>query len=331
MSLPILVTMGEPAGIGPDVCLALAQKAWPVVIMGSLTVLAERAAMLGVQVTFLEYVADVPCVPKKNQLMVLDYPEPSPVEAGILNIHHASYVMKLLHEAVQRCLTGEFQALVTAPVHKGILNDAGYHFTGHTELLAELTGADEVVMLLVSDDMRMGLVTTHLPLKEVSKAITPQRLEKTIRILHHALQADFSISSPHIAVAGLNPHAGESGHLGREEIEVVMPVLARLREEGLKLSGPMPADTLFTHRVMKPFDALLAMYHDQGLPVLKYASFGRAVNITLGLPMIRTSVDHGTALELAGTGQADAGSLLAAVKQAQIMVAYRARGSDVAC
>lgn len=320
---PLLVSMGEPAGIGPDVCLALAGYQIPLVILGDKTLLHARANQLGLSVTLHEYVPGSMPVVAKGQLTVLTRPGLRAVEAGVLNQDNAAYVMHLLEEAVRLCLAAEFQALVTAPVHKGVLNDAGFSFTGHTEFLARACGVEEVVMLLASDTMRMALVTTHLPLRDVAAAITPARLDKTIRILNTSLQRDFGVDSPQIGVAGLNPHAGESGHLGREEIDVISPALDVLRHEGFKLRGPLPADTLFTSQGMQGCDALLAMYHDQGLSVLKYASFGRAVNITLGLPMIRTSVDHGTALDLAGSGRADAGSLIAAVNQAADMAIYR--------
>jgi 4-hydroxythreonine-4-phosphate dehydrogenase len=320
---PILVSMGEPAGIGPDVCLALAGHAVPLVILGDKKILAERAAMLGLGIQLHDYHVSVTPVVADNQLTVLSTPGLGAVDAGLLNVEHAPYVMQLLNIAVQRCLAGEFSALVTAPVHKANLNHAGFDFTGHTEFLAAACGVDEVVMLLASSKMRMALVTTHLPLRAVPDAITSVKLSKIIKILNAALMRDFGVETPVIGVAGLNPHAGESGCLGREEIEVIAPVLDALRQTGLKLRGPLPADTLFTQAGMAGCDALLAMYHDQGLSVLKHASFGKAVNITLGLPMIRTSVDHGTALDLAGSGHADAGSMLEAVNQAAIMVKHR--------
>ncbi len=321
----MLVSMGEPAGIGPDVCLALAGHPIPLVILGDKALLKMRAAKLGLSIVFHDYQPGHVPVVAKNQLTVLTQPGLNPVEAGVLNIDNSAYVMGLLRRAVSLCLSGEFSALVTAPVHKAILNQAGFAFTGHTEFLAMLCGVDEVVMLLASETMRMALVTTHLPLSEVPKAITPKRLTHSIQILNAALQSNFGIDTPEIGVAGLNPHAGESGHLGPEEIEIISPVLDMLRQKGLKLRGPLPADTLFTKEGMQGTDALLAMYHDQGLSVLKYASFGRAVNITLGLPMIRTSVDHGTALDLAGTGRAHAGSLIEAVNQAAMMAKHRER------
>ena len=322
--MPILVSMGEPAGIGPDICLALAGHPVPLVILGDKALLETRAVKLGLHIRFDDYQAGCLPVVAENHLTVLHVPGLNHVEAGVLNIENAAYVMNILKKAVQLCLSGEFKALVTAPVHKAILNQAGFVFTGHTEFLAAACGVDDVVMLLVSDLMRMALVTTHLSLREVPDAITKERLTHCIQILNAALKNDFGIDKPEIGVAGLNPHAGESGHLGREEIEVISPALEVLRQKGLKLRGPLPADTLFTEMGMQGLDAVLAMYHDQGLSVLKYSSFGRAVNITLGLPMIRTSVDHGTALNLAGSGRAHAGSLIAAVNQAAIMAKHRA-------
>ncbi len=321
--MPLLVSMGEPAGIGPDICLALAGHPEPLVVLGDKALLSARAKALGLSVHIQDYQPGEMPVVGNNQLTVLNYAGLDSVQAGVLNIKHAEYVMGLLDTAVKHCLSGEFQALVTAPVNKAVLNQAGFSFTGHTEFLAARCGVDDVVMLLASDTMRMALVTTHLPLRAVADAITPERLFKIIHILNTALKRDFGVETPQIGVAGLNPHAGESGHLGHEEIEVISPVLEALRKQGLKLRGPLPADTLFTKAGMHECDALLAMYHDQGLPVLKHASFGRAVNITLGLPIIRTSVDHGTALELAGTGRADAGSLFEAVRQAAFMAKHQ--------
>ncbi len=322
---PLLVSMGEPAGIGPDVCLALAGHAMPLVVLGDKALLQTRADMLGLCVQFADYIPGVMPIVAPHHLTVLSHPRLAEVEAGELNLENAAYVVELLSTAAKRCLSGEFSALVTAPVHKAILNDAGFAFSGHTEFLAEACGVDDVVMMLTSGSMRMALVTTHIPLKEVASAITSARLTKTLRILNAALIRDFGVDAPHIGVAGLNPHAGESGHLGREEIEIMIPVLKALQQEGLQLRGPLPADTLFTQHGMQGCDALLAMYHDQGLSVLKYTGFGQAVNITLGLPMIRTSVDHGTALDLAGTGRAQPGSLLAAVNQAAMMAKNRER------
>ena len=304
---PIVVSSGEPAGIGPDICLQLAARNWPVplVILGDKTLLAERAKALGIQIANLDirHIAlDAPCI------------------TGTLNTANAGYVLRMLDEAIAGCLSGEYSAMVTAPVHKGVINDAGIAFTGHTEYLAEKTATPRVVMLLAGAGLRVALVTTHLALKDVPGALTQEKLESTLRILHTALQAKFGIARPRILVAGLNPHAGESGHMGSEEIEIISPALTRLRAEGMQLIGPLPADTLFTKNVLANSDAQVAMYHDQGLAVLKYAAFDEGVNITLGLPIIRTSVDHGTALDLAGTGRASATSLFAAVDCALAMV-----------
>ncbi len=252
----------------------------------------------------------------RQRLEILHVPLRARCTAGRPDPANAAYVLDLLDRAVDGCLSGEFQAMVTAPLHKAVINDAGISFTGHTEYLAARTGAPLPVMLLVGGGMRVALVTTHLPLREVSTRITVDRLESTLKILHDDLRERFRIASPRIVVCGLNPHAGESGHLGNEEQQVIAPTLARLRDSGMQLTGPMPADTAFLPERLADCDAVLAMYHDQGLPVLKHASFGQAVNVTLGLPVIRTSVDHGTALDLTGTGKADAGSLLAAVRLA---------------
>jgi 4-hydroxythreonine-4-phosphate dehydrogenase len=238
------------------------------------------------------------------------------VQAGRLDPRNARYVLDTLDTAIAGCRDGRFHALVTGPVHKAVINDAGIAFTGHTEYLAAATGTAQVVMMLATEGLRVALVTTHLPLREVSAAITAARLEQVIRVLQHDLQVRFAIDQPRIKVCGLNPHAGEDGHLGREEIDIITPVLEKLRATGMHLDGPLPADTVFTPQHMAASDAILAMYHDQGLPVLKHLGFGRAVNITLGLPIIRTSVDHGTALDRAGTGQVDGGSLQLAIEYA---------------
>jgi len=254
--------------------------------------------------------------PTDGQLEVLPVSLRTTAQPGVLNPANADYVLETLRVATNGCLNGSFAAMVTGPIHKGVINEAGQPFSGHTEFLAELTGATTPVMMLVADTLRVALVTTHLPLRDVANAITPTRLEQVIQVLHRDLQTRFGISHPRIAVAGLNPHAGESGHMGDEEMTIINPVLTRLRNAGMQLTGPLPADTLFTPKPLAQADAVLAMYHDQGLPVLKYAGFGHAVNITLGLPIIRTSVDHGTALDLAAKGQADPSSLNAAVEQA---------------
>lgn len=307
---PIVVTSGEPAGIGPELCLQLALRAWPVplVVLGDRDLLASRARMLGRDI---------------GGLNILHLPLVAPAIAGQPNVANAHYVLQLLDRALAGCVAGEFSAMVTAPVHKGIINDAGIAFTGHTEYLAEHTGTPRVVMLLAGAGLRVALATTHLALKDVPTAITQASLESALRILHHDLQGKFGIVQPRILVAGLNPHAGEDGHMGREEIDVIIPVLNRLRAEGMQLVGPLPADTLFTKSVLAGSDAQLAMYHDQGLAVLKYAAFDEGINVTLGLPIIRTSVDHGTALDLAGTGKASANSLFAAVDAAIDMTERR--------
>ncbi|MBU0689150.1 MAG: 4-hydroxythreonine-4-phosphate dehydrogenase PdxA [Gammaproteobacteria bacterium] len=320
VSAPLIITSGEPAGIGPDLCLQLVRETQPLVVIADKTLLQQRAAQLGIEVEFHAYSPAEPLA--SGKLSVLHVPLARPVVAGQLDSKNASYVLQMLSRAAQGCVSGEFSGMVTAPVHKGVINDAGIPFTGHTEFLAEQTKTPLVVMMLDGGGMRVALTTTHLPLREVADAITPKLLEDILRILHRDLQCRFGIARPRILVAGLNPHAGECGHLGREEIEVMIPVLDKLRAEGMNVSEPLPADTLFAAHRLRECDAVLAMYHDQGLPVLKHASFGEGVNITLGMPIIRTSVDHGTALELAGTGKANVGSLLEAIKVATEMVQY---------
>lgn len=318
---PLILTAGEPAGIGPDLCVLLAQTqpAGRIVILADRDVLAERAGQLGLPFAVPDHVPgdDAP-------VSVLHLPVAVSVEPGVLNAANGRYVLDTLRRAVAGCLSGEFTGLVTGPVHKGVINEAGVDFTGHTEFLAEQTGTPRVVMMLAGGGMRVALATTHLPLREVAGAITRDDLTQTLSILHTALIRDFGLAAPRILVAGLNPHAGEGGHLGREEIDVIEPVLELLRGEGMNLVGPMPADTLFQRKNLDAADAVLAMYHDQGLPVLKHASFGAGVNITLGLPIIRTSVDHGTALDLAGTGRIDPGSLGVAIETALSMARHRA-------
>ncbi len=315
--LRIAITAGEPAGIGPDIVLTLLQQqqwAADLVVIADPTVLHDRAQQLGINLHLRPYTpteAQRPCV--AGECFILPVACAAPVTTGVLNPANAEYVLQTLRRAVTGCLSGEFAAMVTAPLHKGVINDASIPFTGHTEFLAELTGAPLPVMMLTAGTLRVALATTHVPLKMVSGLITQALLAEVLTILHHDLQTQFGIVDPRILVCGLNPHAGESGHLGREEIEVITPVVQRLCEQGMQLSGPLPADTLFTPRHLQGADAVLAMYHDQGLPVLKYAGFGKAINITLGLPIIRTSVDHGTALDLAGTGKAETGSLREAI------------------
>ena len=322
--LPVIaVTSGEPAGIGPELCLRLAGRHSDVrpVILGDRHLLAERAAQLGLAVEIRDYSPHNAV--DRDVVEVLHVPLRAPSVAGQLAAVNGPYVLELLDRALAGCQTGEFAAMVTAPVHKGVINEAGVHFTGHTEYLAEKTATPLVVMMLAgetaSGPLRVALATTHLPLRDVPAAITTTVLEQTLRILHADLRGKYGIAEPRILVAGLNPHAGEGGYLGMEEIEVISPLLNRLRAEGMQLSGPYPADTMFTPPVLAQGDAVLAMYHDQGLTALKYATFGHGINVTLGLPIIRTSVDHGTALELAGTGRADPGSLFEAVAEATRM------------
>lgn len=319
MDLPrLLLTPGEPAGIGPDLAVMLAQQALPVALTAVCDpgLLRERARQLGLSLRLV--IADSPERRRHQpgELSILPVQLAAPATAGRLDPRNAGYVLGTLRLAAQTVLACQADALVTAPVHKGVVNDAGTPFTGHTEFLAELCGAPTPVMMLAAGDLRVALATTHLALREVPAAITRPRLEAVLRVLQHDLRRRFGIDAPRILVCGLNPHAGEGGHLGREEIEVIAPVLQALRAEGMDLAGPLPADTLFTPRQLQGADAVLAMYHDQGLPVLKHAGFGEAVNITLGLPLIRTSVDHGTALDLAGSGKAESGSLLAALHMA---------------
>lgn len=311
----IVITAGEPAGIGLDLCVALAQHAFDarITVLADSQALLDRAKQLKLD---LEVIPKPPTEahPGKGQLHVKHISALAPIQAGMLNAENSAYVLGLLDAAQQGCQQGEFDAMVTAPVHKGVINDAGIDFSGHTEYLAEKTNTAQVVMMLVGGGMRVALATTHLPLTQVSQAITTESLTTTIRILHADLIQKFGIERPRIFVAGLNPHAGEGGYLGHEEIDTINPVLESLRAEGMDLIGALPADTMFSQKNLSLADAFLAMYHDQGLPVLKHASFGEGVNITLGLPIIRTSVDHGTALDLAGTGKADIGSLIAAVQ-----------------
>jgi 4-hydroxythreonine-4-phosphate dehydrogenase len=312
----IVITSGEPAGIGPDACVVLAQDAWQsdLVVAADASLLEATAASLGLPLTIEIYDSSRPAhAHRPGVLSVLHAPTAEPVTAGRLDPRNAPYVIGMLDRACDGCMNGEFAAMVTAPVQKSTLMDAGFPFIGHTEYLAERTRAALPVMMLQSAALRVALVTTHLALADVPRAITPQRLRATLRIVHTDLQRHFSFSAPRIAVLGLNPHAGESGHLGREEIEVISPVIRQLQSEGLDVRGPIPADTAFTPQFLATIDVVVAMYHDQGLPVIKHAGFGNAVNITLGLPIVRTSVDHGTALSLARSGRADTGSLRAAL------------------
>ncbi|QJR09361.1 4-hydroxythreonine-4-phosphate dehydrogenase [Usitatibacter rugosus] len=306
----IAITAGEPAGIGPDLCVLLAAKpfAGDLVFLADRDVLVARAKQRGVTLSLPDYAPS-----ERQPASLLHIPAPQPVAPGKLDPRNARHVLALLDRALDGCVAGEFGAMVTAPVQKSTINDAGVAFTGHTEYLAERTSTPKVVMMLVGGTLRVALATTHLPLSAVPAAVTRENIEQTLRIIDRDLRTRFGIAKPRILVAGLNPHAGESGHLGREEIERIAPALATVKAEGIGASGPYPADTLFTPRMLEGADAVLAMYHDQGLPVLKHGSFGDAVNVTLGLPIIRTSVDHGTALDLAGHGAIDTGSLEAAL------------------
>jgi 4-hydroxythreonine-4-phosphate dehydrogenase len=341
LSEPLAITSGEPAGIGPDLCvqLAVAPPDIPFVIIADKNLLQQRAAQLGIDLQVQDFVSQKTRSKEQGArgrgqhfspstfhlspvLSVIHVPLVAECHAGVLNAANSRYVLATLKCAIKGCQTGEFSGMVTAPVHKGIINDAGIPFSGHTEFLAEQTGAERVVMMLVGGGMRVALATTHLALKDVPPAITASLLENVLRIIQHDLQVRFGITQPRILIAGLNPHAGESGYLGREEIEVMIPVLDKLRAAGMDVSAPLPADTLFTPDKLANCDCVLSMYHDQGLPVLKHASFGQGVNVTLGLPFIRTSVDHGTALDLAGTGKADSGSLLEAIRLAAQMARY---------
>ncbi|MBY5922393.1 4-hydroxythreonine-4-phosphate dehydrogenase PdxA [Ferrimonas balearica] len=315
----IAITPGEPAGIGPDLVIQLAQQDWPVelVICADPELMTQRAKLLGLPLSLRPYQPSQPAKPQQaGTLTIAPAKLAAPVKPGQLDENNSAYVVDTLKFACEHNLSGEFAAVVTGPVHKGIINQAGISFSGHTEFFAQQAGCQDVVMMLATEGLQVALVTTHIPLAYVAKAITPARLEKVIRILHQDLREKFAIEQPHVLVCGLNPHAGEGGHLGREELEVIEPTLAALRSEGMLLTGPLPADTLFQPKYLDQADVVLAMYHDQGLPVLKYKGFGRALNITLGLPFIRTSVDHGTALELAGTGQADCGSFRVALSKA---------------
>ncbi len=320
----IVYTAGEPAGIGPDLAILLAQEHQDdeIVVICDPVVLQNRAIQLGCEVTLEEVsLDDAPSETPSGVLRYYPIAYSSAVISGQLNPDNAQALLAGLTFAAQGCLSGQFDAVVTGPVHKGVINDAGIPFSGHTEFFADLAHVEKVVMMLAAGDLRVALVTTHLPLKSVSDAITIPVLEQTLAITNTTLQSQFGISSPRIAVCGLNPHAGEDGHLGREEIDVINPVIKHCQEQGMKVSGAWPADTIFLPERLADVDVVVAMYHDQGLPVLKHAGFSRAVNVTLGLPFIRTSVDHGTALDLAGTGQIHTGSVYAAINMASNMLA----------
>ncbi|MBM7456728.1 4-hydroxythreonine-4-phosphate dehydrogenase [Oceanisphaera litoralis] len=322
----IAITPGEPAGIGPELMLALAAQDWPaeLVVIADPELIQSRADALGKQLTLQPYRPELPPRPQRaGTLTIAPVKLARPATPGVLDEANGLYVLETLKRASDGNMNGEFAAVVTGPVHKGIINKAGVSFSGHTEFFAQQANVPDVVMLLATPGLRVAQVTTHIPLAYVAKAITEERLSKIIRILHAELKEKFALPSPRIYVCGLNPHAGEDGHLGREELDIIIPTLETLRAEGMDLVGPLSSDTVFQQKYMQDADAFLAMYHDQGLPVLKYIGFGQAVNITLGLPFIRTSVDHGTALELAGTNKIDAGSMLCALNQAIEMIEKR--------
>ena len=326
----IALTPGEPAGIGPDLIVALAQRqhSAQLIAIADPKLLQQRAQQLGLTLRVCAWNHSLPRQSSRaGELFIAPVALATPVHAGVLDKTNAHYVLRTLEAAADGCTNKHFDAIVTAPVHKGIINDAGVEFSGHTEFFAERTHTKNVVMMLATEQLRVALATTHLPLAEVPRHITRDNLTTVLRILHRDLREKFGFAQPRIVVLGLNPHAGESGHLGREEIDVIEPCLEALRKEGMHLIGPLPADTAFTPKVLQHADAVLAMYHDQGLPVLKYQGFGRAVNITLGLPIIRTSVDHGTALDLAGTGKADGGSLQTALALACDLVQKSTRNN----
>jgi 4-hydroxythreonine-4-phosphate dehydrogenase len=314
----IALTSGEPAGVGPELCLAIARERLDceLVCLGDRSLLAARASALKLPVALVEYDASMRAPHSPDRLNVLHLPLGTPSVPGKLDRANGRYVLDLIDRAVDGAMTGEFDAIVTAPVQKSVINEAGIPFTGHTEYLAERTRAALPVMMLATEDLRVALATTHLPLKDVSAAITIESLCQVLGILDHDLRQWWGLKTPRIAVCGLNPHAGESGHLGTEEINVIAPAIARMRERGIDVTGPVPADTAFVPARLAECDAVLAMFHDQGLPVIKHSGFDRAVNVTLGLPILRTSVDHGTALDLAGTGKADHRSLAAAIRLA---------------
>ncbi len=333
----IALTSGEPAGIGPDLCLQVAAQPLPceLICLADRNLLAERARQLGINIVLRAYAPDAAASPQQHRarphepgtLSVLHVPLGHPCTAGQLDPTNAPYVLALLDRAIDGCCNGEFAALVTAPVHKGLINTAGVSFTGHTEYLAARTHSPRPVMMLATDTLRVALATTHVPLREVSAAISTESLCEILTIIVTDLRRWWGISTPRVAVCGLNPHAGEGGYLGDEEIRFITPAIERLRSTGIDVSGPLPADTAFVPHNWAKFDVVLAMYHDQGLPVIKYAGFQSAVNITLGLPILRTSVDHGTALDLAGTGRADAGSLTAAIELAAALATRRAHAA----
>lgn len=323
---PIAVTAGEPAGIGPDLCVQLAWRRLPArfVVVADGELLEARARRLRLPVRIEPYAASGARF-GQGRLLVQHVPMSRRSVPGRLDPANSRYVLQTLEAAIAGCRDGRFAAMATGPVQKSVISEAGIPFTGHTEFLAERTATRTVVMMLVGGGMRVALATTHLALKDVAGALTRIGLERTLRVLHADLVRRFAIARPRIVVAGLNPHAGESGFLGKEEADIIVPVLAKLRKRGYRLTGPLPADTLFNPARLKESDCVLTMYHDQGLPVLKYASFGAGVNVTLGLPIIRTSVDHGTALDLAGTGKAEAGSFVESIRLAAALAAAERR------
>lgn len=319
MTKRIVITPGEPAGVGPDLVIQMAQMEWPaeLVVVASEELLQQRAALLNLPLSLTPFDASLP--PKRAKagcLSIIPVDLAETCVPGVLNQANGAYVVETLRVASEKNMNGEFDAIVTGPVHKGLINQSGIAFSGHTEYFAHQANCSDVVMMLATEGLRVALVTTHIPLAYVSKAITHERLSRVTTILHQDLVNKFRIKNPKIYVCGLNPHAGEGGHLGKEEIEVINPALDELRSAGINVIGPLPADTIFQEKYLSKADAILAMYHDQGLPVLKYKGFGSSVNITLGLPFIRTSVDHGTATDLAGKNIADAGSMIEALKTA---------------
>jgi len=320
----IALTPGEPAGIGPDLVISIAQQDWPIeiVVIADKQLLLTRAKTLGLPLTLIDYEPKAKAQPQQaGTLTVHHIPLAEPAICGQLNEKNGAYVLATLQFACDHNIDSEFSAVVTGPVHKGIINKSGIAFSGHTEFFAQQSNTPDVVMLLATTGLRVALVTTHIPLAYVAKAITYDRIIKITKILHHDLVEKFGIAHPRIYMCGLNPHAGEDGHLGREEIEIINPAVEELKAQGMDIVGPLPADTLFQDKYLGNADAVLAMYHDQGLPVLKHKGFGKSVNITLGLPFIRTSVDHGTALDLAGTGDADSGSMMVAINEAITLAA----------
>ena len=331
MTPRLVLTTGEPAGVGPDILLNVATQEHraQLIAVGSKTVLAERASALGLDITFMPYTSSDPITPHlPGTLPLIDIPISGAVAAGTLDTRNAGHVLAVLDQALSLCTAGECHGMVTAPIHKGVINEAGIPFFGHTEYLASATATDHVVMLLTNDVLRVALATTHLPLSRVPAAITAERLSSTICVLEKDLRQSFGIAQPRITVLGLNPHAGEDGHLGREEIEVIKPVCDSMRSKGFNIAGPISADTAFSAQQRSETDVYLAMFHDQGLPVIKSEGFTKSVNVTLGLPIKRLSVDHGTALSLAGTGLADSGSITAAIELATRMAMSGAAGGS---